>query len=174
MLTVEVKIMTLRSLFGALAAAFAAGCASPTIPAVEELDLARYMGTWYEVARTPNWFEDGMDRVSADYALRPDGTVSVKNSGEKNGEIRSVTGTARRKKGGRPGELEVSFFRPFYGDYRIVMLDPEYRFAAVAGSGGKCWILSRTPTLPENTLNGILSFFTTHGIPKERFLFPKP
>ena len=73
------------------------GKASRTLPAVENFDVARYMGTWYEIARLPQWFERNMNAVKAEYTLQPDGTVKIVNSGVKNGEMKRVEGVARFK-----------------------------------------------------------------------------
>ena len=134
------------------AALFLFGCAqrpphdSQPMPGV---DLARYMGRWYEIVRYTQRFERGCRDVTADYALRPDGRVAVLNSCRK-GEPPKVK-TARAvgwSVDATNSRLRVRFFWPFTGDYWIVGLDPEYRWAMV-GSPRKdyFWLLAREPKL---------------------------
>jgi apolipoprotein D and lipocalin family protein len=137
-----------------------AACASqprqPPVQTVAQVDIERYMGRWYEIARFPNSFQDGRGRrcigTTAGYALRPDGQVTVTNrcldaaDGDKpviaEGSAYAVEGTGNAK-------LRVSFFWPFYGDYWVIGLDPAYRWAVVgAPDRDYLWILSRTPELP--------------------------
>ena len=123
-----------------------------TVPAV---DLSRYLGTWYEIARFPNTFQDGRGRncvaTTATYALRPDGQVAVTNrcldANAGNAEA-IATGSAYAVAGGNNARLRVTFFWPFYGDYWVIGLDPEYRWAVVgAPRRDYLWILSRTPAM---------------------------
>lgn len=135
----------------------ALGDSTAAIPTVEHFELERYLGKWYEIARLPHCFEKGLDNVTADYSLRRDGKVAVHNSGLKDGKRRCVKGIAIR--GGRPdqGFLKVSFFRPFYGEYRIIMMDPDYSWAVVTGeTNDYLWILSRSSTIRKETLSAIL------------------
>lgn len=127
----------------------------PPPQTVTTVDLARYAGTWYEIARFPNSFQDGRGRrcvaVTATYALRPDGQVAVTNrcldAADGNREI-VATGTAYAVEGADNARLRVSFFWPFYGDYWVIGLDPEYRWAVVGAPGRDyLWVLSRTPDL---------------------------
>ena len=115
-----------------------------------QLDLKRYMGRWYEIARYPKWFERNCHAVTADYALQADGTVSVLNSCRKG----SVTGrltTAKAKAWSvHPSQsrFKVRFFWPFNGPYWIIAVDPEYRWAVVGHpKRSSLWLLSRTPRL---------------------------
>ena len=114
--------MKKKMLFLACAAALGSACdrSSADIPAVTGLDLARYMGEWYEVARLPNNFEKDMTHVTAVYTAEEDGTVHVRNQGFRNGELSSVEGKARPADAADSGELEVTFFWPFYSPYRII------------------------------------------------------
>ena len=125
-----------------------------TVPAV---DLSRYLGTWYEIARFPNTFQDGRGRncvaTTATYALRPDGQVAVTNrcldANAGNAEA-IATGSAYAVAGGNNARLRVTFFWPFYGDYWVIGLDPEYRWAVVgAPRRDYLWILSRAPVMAE-------------------------
>ena len=134
------------------------------IPAVRDFDVSRYCGKWYEIARLPNWFEKSMHNVTAVYSLQSDGTVQVVNSGIKKGKPHSVTGSARLNGKLGTGELEVSFQWPFWGSYRIIKLDEDYRIAVVCGkSYDYLWILSRTPEISLAELNDIMEFLRHKG-----------
>jgi apolipoprotein D and lipocalin family protein len=120
------------------------------LPAVAHVDLARYSGTWYEIARYPNWFEkDCASDVTAQYAMRSDGKVSVRNACRKaNGKTKVSTGTAKIIDTTSNAKLKVSFFWPFYGDFWIIDLAPGYEYAVVGEPSRKyLWILSRSPQL---------------------------
>lgn len=122
---------------------------------VAHLDLNRYLGEWYEIARFDHRFERGMEHTKASYALNEDGTVRVINSGIKNGKLKEAEGKAKLTD--TPALLRVSFFGPFYGDYRVMLLDKDYRYALIGGgSDDYLWILSRTPKLSENDIITIL------------------
>ena len=116
---------------------------------IKNFDLSRYLGTWYEISRLPNWFEKNLTDVTATYSLKPNGKLCVQNEGTNlvRGKRSVVVGKA--KFAGKPNEgyLKVSFFGPFYADYIILEIDPEYQWAMVAGSKKYLWILSRTPSM---------------------------
>ena len=136
-----------------------AACATappgPPVRTVAAVDLDRYAGTWHEIARFPNTFQDGRGRncvaTTATYALRTDGQVAVTNrcldANAGNAEA-IATGSAYAVAGGNNARLRVTFFWPFYGDYWVIGLDPEYRWAVVGAPGRDyLWILSRTPAM---------------------------
>ena len=149
-----------------------AGHSSKDIPAVPELDLTRYMGTWYEVARLPNSFERDMKEVVAEYSFSPGGGVRVVNRGSKGGQKTSIIGHAKWRGPEGTGELAVSFFQPFYSDYRVIMLDPEYQFSVVVGADrDDLWVLSRTKELPPETWRKIMDFLRSHRFPVERLIY---
>ncbi|MCX5789243.1 MAG: lipocalin family protein [Elusimicrobia bacterium] len=114
-----------------------------------QVDLSRYMGRWHEIVRYPHSFERGCRNVTADYALLPGGKVAVLNACEKGTPPKAKTASAKAWSiHPTNSRLKVCFFWPFKGDYWIVGLDPEYRWAMV-GSPRKdyFWILSRSPRL---------------------------
>ena len=155
---------------------FLAGCSysEPQIPAVSELDVEKYMGKWYEYARLPNRFEKDMTNVTAFYTLNPDGRITVGNRGEKNGKVKTITGTARKAKNKAAGELEVSFFPFFYSPYRIIMLADDYRYSVVTGK--ECsylWILSRTSELSPEDRKEIFSFLKKYDLPVDKLIYPQ-
>lgn len=171
------KIFSRFCMVPAFLAVLASGCAASTreIPAVKDFDLERYLGSWYEIARLPHRFERGMDFVRAEYTLDGD-AVKVVNSGIRDGEPRRIVGRAEFKdpKAKRVGELRVSFFRPFYGDYRIIELDPEYRVAVVTGATKDyLWILSREPEMPSSQLAEILDRLEKLGFATDKLEFPR-
>ena len=135
--------------------ACAAPPAGPPVQTVAAVDLGRYLGTWYEIARLPNAFQDGRGRTCVDttatYALRPDGQVAVTNRclDAKDGNREVVaTATAYAVQGSNGARLRVTFFWPFYGDYWVIGLDPDYRWAVVGAPGRNfLWLLSRTPQM---------------------------
>lgn len=155
------------------------GCASSTadIAAVTDFKPEKYMGVWYEIVRLPHYFERGLDYVQAEYTLKPDGMIQVINSGLRNGEKRRIVGKAKLKNPkARPltGELRVSFFGPFYSDYRIIELAPDYSYAAVTGSNRDyLWILSRRPVMPEEQLREILSRLKKLGFKTDQLEYPR-
>ncbi|MES2675831.1 MAG: lipocalin family protein [Pseudomonadota bacterium] len=128
---------------------------------VENFKVDRYLGTWYEIARLDHSFEQGLTKVTAQYSLRKDGGLRVVNRGylgEKNTWKESI-GKAYFVAGEDQGYLKVSFFGPFYGSYIIFELDHEgYQYAMVSGPQKSfLWLLSRTPTLNEDTKNRLIA-----------------
>ena len=132
---------------------------------------------WYEIARMPVIFEKDLVLVTANYSLKKDGGVKVVNEGfkfSKDGKYAGVTGKA--KFAGTPdvGHLRVSFFGPFYSDYIIVELDPEYQWALVAGiSHDYLWILARTPALDPAILDRLVKRAAELGFDTGRLIYVK-
>jgi apolipoprotein D and lipocalin family protein len=119
---------------------------------VKELNLNRYLGTWYEIARFPHSFERGLVGVTASYRLMDNGKIEVVNQGYKNvlgGKRSKVVGKAKIPDRLEPGKLKVSFFWIFYADYYVMELDQEsYQYAMIGSSSDKYfWILGRTPQM---------------------------
>ena len=125
---------------------------------VDNLDLNRYMGRWYEIARYDHRFERNLERCEAYYTLEPTGKIGVRNSGinTKTGLLKIADGKA--KAGKYPGQLRVSFFLFFYSDYNVLALGDNYEWALVGSRSPKyLWILSRTPSLSDATIEHILA-----------------
>lgn len=164
-----------RTLFASLFALLFAACGSgdkvDNTP-VAALDLQRYLGDWYELARYDHSFERGLDFCKANYALREDGKIAVTNTGIKDGKQKASTGKAKTTD--TPALLRVSFFGPFYSDYRIMLRDPDYGWALVGSKSAKyLWILSRTPELPQETLDTILAEAQSRGYDTGKLIWVK-
>lgn len=127
---------------------------------VEQVDLEKYAGKWFEIARYPNSFEENCTNVTAKYARREDGKISVTNTcfkGSAEGKKDVARGVARVVEGSGNTKLKVQFapeWVPFAaGDYWILHLEPHYSAALVGAPSGKyLWILAREPELTEATL----------------------
>lgn len=124
---------------------------------VTEFQVDRYLGKWYEIARLDHSFERGLEKVTADYALREDGGISVINRGysPKDNKWKEAEGKAYFVDKTNEGYFKVSFFGPFYGSYIIFGLDKEnYQYAFISGPNTSyLWLLSRTPTLPQAVID---------------------
>ena len=139
---------------------------------IDSLDLNRFLGEWYEIARFDHCFESGMENNKAVYTMWEDGIVSVKNSGVKNGILKEVSGIAKTTD--NPGLLRVSFFKPFYADYRVLYLDAHYQYALIgSASSDYLWILSRTPQLEDNAKEILLSEAASRGYDINNFIWVK-
>ncbi len=149
---------------------------------VKDFDLERYDGRWFEIGNYPNTFQQGCSETTATYTIRDNGEVGVLNSCTVDGAPNLAEGVARPVDLDR-GQLEVSFFGPFFGDYWIVELGEDdadagadYTYAVVTSpSRDYLWILSRTPQLDETLIDGIFERLAAQGIDRERFVFtPQP
>ncbi len=130
------------------------------VSVVEKFEKERYLGKWFEVARFDFTFERNLNNTTAEYTLREDGKIAVKNGGYNyvTKKWQEAKGKARFKGDETKAELEVSFFGPFYGAYNVIALDEDYKYALVAGSNLKyLWILSRTKTMPEKVKSDYLN-----------------
>ncbi len=144
-----------------------------TVPSV---DLQRYLGKWYEIARYPNRFEKAcVSDVTANYSLREDGKVQVVNACRKsNGELKESKGYAKIVEGSNNAKLRVTFFWPFFGNYWIVDLDSNYRYAVVSEPKREyLWVLSRTPVMDEKQYQAILQRIRELGFDTNRLIMPK-
>ena len=157
------RFLVALNLFLLCAYSHAQETAVKTIPA---LDVSRYMGTWYEIAKFPNWFQKKcVSNTQAVYSVRPDGNLKVLNSCKTaDGEISQAEVTARQIGASDSPKLEVRFapawlsFLPMvWGDYWVIDLDPQYQVAAVSDPRREyLWVLSRTPQLDKKTYDALL------------------
>jgi len=126
-----------------------------------DLDINRYLGTWYEIARFPLFWERGQVNTTANYSLMEDGRIKVINTGyyyKPDGKKSSFQGVAYAPNPEEPGKLLVSFFAFIESDYWVILLDEEnYSYAAVSNPDKDyLWILSRTPLMDDDIYNMIL------------------
>lgn len=139
----------------------------PTLQTVAHVDLSRYTGNWYEIANFPQSFQRGCTGSTATYALRDDGEIDVLNrcrQGSLDGPEKFARGRGRIIDKVSNAKLEVSFFRPFWGDYWIVDLGPNYEYAVVGHpTRDYLWILSRTPTLDPKLYDAIVARLAAQG-----------
>jgi lipocalin len=141
---------------------------SQKVPTVEStVDLYRYKGLWYEIARLPNWFERKLKCPSATYILRDDGKITVINKGNLLSDpqkVNSAKGVAWIPDKNSPAKLKVQFFWPFSGDYWIMVLDKDYKYVLVGEPSFKyLWILSREKKMDEETYNMLLRKAVDNG-----------
>jgi apolipoprotein D and lipocalin family protein len=169
-----------KKALGLLLTAVLAGCASPQPPleVVEQVDLDRYLGRWHEIASFPQHFQRGCVASKATYTRRDDGRIGVVNEcrdGSFDGELRRAEGVAWvTDPQESPAKLKVQFFWPFRGDYWIIALDPDYRYAAVGHpSRDYLWILARTPTLDPSLYRAVSARLEAQGYDLSR-LRPTP
>jgi apolipoprotein D and lipocalin family protein len=133
---------------------------------VPKVDLNRYTGRWYEIARYPNRFERKCDRnVTATYALRSDGKISVVNAcTTREGKPTQSDGWAKVVDPQSGSKLKVTFFWPFFGDYWIIDLSPNYEYAVVGEPSRKyLWILSRTAKMDDRLYAEITARLAAKG-----------
>ena len=151
------------------------GCSTkyPSLPTVEKVDIEKYKGSWYEIARFEHFFEKGCKNVTATYELKKDGDIQVINRCTmiEDQKKKEATGVAYAVDSTN-SKLKVSFFRPFYGDYYILDVSIDYSYALVgAPSRELLWILSRTKTIDESTKEKILAKLPLLGFDKEKFVW---
>ncbi len=139
------------------------GCAGipDNVKPVDNFELEKYLGKWFEIARLDHSFERGLTRVTAEYGLRKDGGVSVLNRGfsARENTWKEAEGKAYFVKGSDQGYLKVSFFGPFYGSYIILELDrKDYQYALVCGPNRSyLWILARTPEMNNDVKDALMA-----------------
>lgn len=167
MKTISLMLVGILSVFSAYGCEKISGTNPIDNSTVSALDLNRYLGTWYEIARYDHSFERGLVGCVANYSLREDGLIKVVNSGYKeslDGKYSESIGKARRPDDAVPGKLQVAFFLNFWGDYYVLELDPDYRFVLVGSKTDKyLWILSRTPKMEQEDLDSLLILAEERG-----------
>jgi lipocalin len=140
---------------------------------IDSIDLNKYMGRWFEIARFDHPFERNLELVVASYDINPDGTIKVVNSGfnSKTGRYKESVGRARTAQG-KKGELEVTFFLNFWSPYKIMELAPDYSYVMIGSDSDKyLWILSRTPKLDAKTIQNLLDIATQRGYNTENLIW---
>ena len=140
-----------------------------------QLDLSRYLGTWYEIARYDHFFERGCVGVTATYEQAQGDRIKVTNRCVKGpdlqGEVKKIEGKAWVPDPEEPGKLKVQFFWPFRADYWVLEVAPDYSWALVGDPSGKtCWILSRTPQLPDDVYETLTEKLRARGYDPEKLI----
>jgi apolipoprotein D and lipocalin family protein len=169
---------------GLLAACSNAGTGEVAPKTVGKVDLKRYQGTWYELARLPMFFQRNCAQSEAHYALKPDGSVAVLNRCKTaDGKWEEASGTATEQTPGQPDKLWVVFDNWFSrlapglakGNYWIIDLDSDYKQAVVGAPDRKyLWLLSRTPTVSEEVKQRMLARARQQGFDTSRLIWRAP
>ncbi len=151
------------------------GCGStyPNLPTVKTVDLEKYTGTWYEIARYEHFFEKGCKNVTATYELKDDGNIKVINrcTDINSNEKKEAIGIAYSDDPSN-SKLKVSFFRPFYGDYYILDLADDYSHVVVGSPDREyLWILARAKSIDKNLKEYILKRVSALGFDPDKFLW---
>ena len=140
---------------------------------VKPVDLNKYKGTWYEIARFDHSFERNLACVSATYTIREDGKIDVLNKGynTKKEKWEEANGIAKVPNSDIPGEIKVSFFRPFYGDYFVMKLDSDYKHVLVGSpTRNYLWVLSRTKTMDKAVYDKYVAFAKEKGFDTSKLM----
>lgn len=150
------------------------GCVSKDyapLPTVEKVDLQRYIGKWYQVSFIPNRFQSMcVADTQAEYQADGKNIRVINRCRKADQSIEQANGVAEVVDGSNNSKLRVSFFRPFYGNYWVLDLDPEYRWVLVGEPSREYgWILSRTPSLDQETLNKVLDKAVSLGYDRSLF-----
>jgi apolipoprotein D and lipocalin family protein len=142
---------------------------------VSDFDVDRYLGEWYEIARLDHSFERGLEKITAQYSLKPDGGLRVVNRGfdTASGQWREAEGKAWFIDDPQTGRLKVSFFGPFYGAYNIIQLDhKDYQYALVCGPDTSyLWILARAPDLDRAIVEQLVSYAADLGFDTSQLIY---
>lgn len=136
------------------------------LPTVEQVDISKYAGQWFEIARLPNSFEKGLECVTATYTQKNNGKIEVLNKGysPEKGSYKTAKGTAWVPDGKYPGRLKVTFFWPFSGNYYIMSLDDNYQYALVGDPSRKyLWVLARSKTLDALIFEDLMNHAENNG-----------
>ncbi|WP_372865045.1 lipocalin family protein [Spongiibacter sp.] len=144
---------------------------------VENFELSRYLGKWYEVARLDHRFERGLSQVSAEYRLRDDGGIAVINRGfnAEKGRWQQAEGRAYFVSEPTRGHLKVSFFGPFYASYVVFGLGDDYQYAFVSGPGHDyLWLLAREPHVSQQVWQAFVERATEAGFDTAALIRAEP
>lgn len=142
---------------------------------IENFELDRYLGTWYEIARLDHRFERGLSQVSATYSKRPDGGIDVLNRGldSRTGQWKEATGRAYFIDEPHVARLKVTFFWPFYGGYNVIALDREhYAYALICGPNRNyLWVLARDRQLDATIIQQLVATAGRLGFETGQLIF---
>ncbi len=141
---------------------------------IQNFNLDRYLGTWYEIARLDHSFERGLSNVKAEYSLEESGHVRVINSGYSTIKNEASTAQGRAKFVSEPtiGHLKVSFFGPFYGSYVVFELGDDYDYAFIAGNNKNyLWLLARSPMPDPDVVTRFVTKAKSLGFATDELIF---
>lgn len=142
---------------------------SPEPQAVASVDLPRYMGAWYEISHIPNFPQKGCTDTVVHYRLADNGGFELMNTCWKGEKYKPYHGWAKPWEKGATSKFHVKFFAIFGGDYWIVDLDPEYKWAAVGDSKrSQLWVIGREPKMDDALYQAILKRAAAQGYPVEK------
>ncbi len=142
-----------------------------SLEVVPHVELERYLGKWYEIARLPAKFQEGCDFTTATYALSKDGSISVINACTKDGKAKQSKGKAKVIDNVSNAKLKVTFFWPFYGDYWIIDLGKDYDYAVVGTPNRKyLWILNRSPKMDDALFSRLVESAKAKGFDVGRLI----
>ena len=172
--------MSIWIILGGIAIALLCGCtgchstrSSRDIPVVKGFEAERYLGTWHEIARLPKWFERDLDGVTATYEMDGD-TLRITNRGFRDGVEKVATAVGHFTGSSNEGAFRISFFRPFYGDYRIIWLSLAYDLALVTGDDrSSLWILARDKDIPAEKRDMLVEQAARWGFDVSKLEYPK-
>jgi len=158
------EIIAGTALAGLGIAAFAFATRNKPLKTVGHVELEKYLGKWYEIAKFPQSFENGCTDVIAEYSLRDDGKINIVNSCTKDGEPKTAEGVASIDDKESNAKLDVQFQWPFSGKYWIIALAPDYSYAVVGHPNRKyLWILNRKPVMDTMTYNHLVLVAASRG-----------
>ncbi len=144
---------------------------------IQQFDVNKYLGKWYEVARLDHSFERGLEKVTAEYALLDNGRVEVVNRGFSPIENEWKEAVGKAYLGGKidEGYLKVSFFGPFYSSYIVFDIDVRnYQYAYVSGPNHNyLWLLSRTPVVSKEVLDRFVQSAKDKGFSTDKLIYVK-
>lgn len=147
----------------------------PPLEVVQNIDLDKYLGEWYEISRLPASFEKDCYGSKAEYTRNEDGSIKVVNSCHKQdirGPLKVTTGKAYVPDPKTKAKLKVQFFWPFKGDYWILDIGPQYEYALVGEPSRKnMWILSRTPEIELDALKTLVNKAKEKGFDTDKLIY---
>jgi len=150
------------------------------VKVIENIEASKYLGTWYEIARLDHSFEKDLEKVTATYSMRKDGSIKVVNRGFnantnkwKDAEGKAYFIDPPNADNSNTGRLKVSFFGPFYASYNIIELDqPNYNYVMICGPDKSyLWVLSRTPLLANKVKQNLIAKAKSLGFDTDQLIY---
>ncbi len=142
--------------------------------AVKDFKIEKYLGKWYEIARYDHSFERGCENVSANYSLKENNKIKIVNKCIKNDKEKIAKATGYFLKSKDIAHLKVTFFWPFYGNYKVIYIDKNYENAIIdGGTYDYFWILSRNKNPDQRILEFLIKKAQIFGYKKEQMIFAK-